>query len=244
VFIGKASDKITDIGKKRNKLFYINKKAVAKGDKAKEKKVHRFNLGLGKSIKTTRRRRAEMKRQINMAINKVIAKRKPKVIVTEKLDIRGKGKSKVINRRVSLWARKKIKERIEFKASAEGFRREQVNPAYSSQTCPPCGFVHKDNRQGDRFQCLYCGDANGNCDWVAAINLLARLADPDIHLYTPKERVKAILLERFNARWERENPTVSGRTPDTPSVGGQSESETTGVIWGEGENTGARCSQA
>jgi len=56
---------------------------------------------------------------------------------------------------------------------------------------------------------------------VAAANLKARLGDPEITLYTPKERVKSILLLRFNARLESGgNPaTVSGRTPET-LVGG------------------------
>ncbi|MBN1889297.1 MAG: transposase, partial [Thermoflexales bacterium] len=104
-------------------------------------------------------------------------------------------------RQVSLWTRGMLKERVEFKASAGGSSREQVNPAYSSQMCPICGFVHKDNRRGDAFQCLHCGHAD-DADRVAAHNLKARRADPEIHLWTPKERVKAILLGRFNARLE------------------------------------------
>jgi Putative transposase DNA-binding domain. len=40
---------------------------------------------------------------------------------------------------------------------AEGFRHEQVNPAYGSQTCIRCGFVDAGNRNGDRFKCLHCG---------------------------------------------------------------------------------------
>ena len=63
------------------------------------------------------------------------------MIVTEKLDFRGKGPSKEISRRVSYWRRSTLKERFEFKASAAGCRREQVNPAYTSQTCPECGYL-------------------------------------------------------------------------------------------------------
>lgn len=37
---------------------------------------------------------------------------------------------------------------------------------------------------------------------VAGMNLLARQDDPDIHLWTPKEQVKAILMERFRRRKE------------------------------------------
>jgi len=68
------------------------------------------------------------------------------------------------------------------------------------------------------FQCVKCKHAD-HADRVAAINLKARKDDPEIFLFTPKERVKAILLARFTARLESpeliEGPTVSGRTPDT-----------------------------
>ena len=163
-----------------------------------------------------------MARHINTAIHEVLEKRHPQVIVTEKLDIRGKALSKKLSRRVSYWTRRILNERIDFKASAEGFRREQVNPAYSSQTCPACGFVHTNNRQGDTFQCTHCGHAD-HADRVAAANLKARLGDPQITLWTPKEKVKAILLFRFNARLEsRGDPaTVSGRTPETLVGGGR-----------------------
>ena len=52
---------------------------------------------------------------------------------------------------------------FEFKALAEGFRHEQVNPAYGSKACPECDFVDKGNRNGDRFsinpRCGYEGHA-------------------------------------------------------------------------------------
>jgi len=213
--IRRASDEIFNKGRQRNKLHQLAKKAETKGDRAKAKRIHQFNLGRKKQIARQRRQRAEMERLINTAIRQVARKRQPKTVVTEKLDIRGKAQSKKISRRVSQWTRNILKERTEFLASVEGFHRQQVNPAYTSQTCPACGFVHKANRQGDTFQCLYCGHANV-ADRVAATNLKARLFDSEITLWTPKERVKKILLDRFNARLERDGcsiPTVSGRTP-------------------------------
>ena len=193
------------------------KKAETKGDPAKARRIRKFNLGRKKQIARQRRQRAEMERLINTAIRQVARQRQPKTVATEKLDIRGKAQSKKISRRVSQWTRSILKERTEFLASVEGFHRQQVNPAYTSQTCPTCGLVHKDNRHGDAFQCLNCGHVNV-ADRVAAINLKARLFDSEITLWTPKERVKKILLDRFNARLERggcsmTTPTVSGRTP-------------------------------
>jgi hypothetical protein len=114
----------------------------------------------------------------------------------------------------------------------KGFDHKQVNPAYTSQTCPNCGHVDASNRcsyNKDKFVCQHC-KTEGHSDEFAAINLKARYADSDITRYTPYREVKAILLERFHHRLEtKQLGTVSGRIPDTPqdlSTGwGQSESE-------------------
>ncbi len=219
--LGAISDDLNQKGKARNKLYQIAKAAASRGEVAKARRIRKKNLGTKKLRHKRRKQRAELARQINTAIHEVMKKRQPQVIVTEKLDIRGKAKSKKLSRRVSMWTRRILKERVEFKASAGGSRREQVNPAYSSQTCPSCWFVHKDNRRGDAFQCTHCGHAD-HADRVAAQNLRARFGDPEITLYTPKERVKSILLFRFNARLESggNSATVSGRTPET-LVGGK-----------------------
>lgn len=244
-FLAQASDDLCDKGCKRNKLHQIAKQAEARSDTAKARRMRQCNLGQKKQRRKTRRQRAEMERQINTALNQVKAQRQPTVIVTEKLDLRGKAKSKRLSRRVSIWARRVLNERTEFKASAGGSRREQVNPAYSSQTCPACGFVHRDNRRGDMFQCLHCGHADC-ADRVAAYNLKARYGDPQIALWTPKERVKAILLDRFYALLESgsDPATVSGRTPGAGGVQAhrQPESETTDAILPRArENISAKC---
>ncbi len=45
-----------------------------------------------------------------------------------------------------------------------------MSPAYTSQECPQCGFVHQDNRQGDRFQCWHC-HFTAHADIVGAVNV-------------------------------------------------------------------------
>ena len=69
----------------------------------------------------------------------------------------------------------KIRDRIAFKALAEGFRHEQVNPAYGSQTRPSCDFVDKENRKNDLFMCLNCGHGDQS-DRVAALNYAKSIA--------------------------------------------------------------------
>jgi IS605 OrfB family transposase len=199
-----ASRKLDDKGRKRNKLHSLRKKYIRQGKRKKARNIRKCNLG-GKALRERKRQvKVTIENQINRAISEALKKRQPKVIVTEKLDLRGPAKSKEISRRVSYWHRRTLKKRIEFKASAAGCRREQINPAYTSQTCPPCGYLNKANRQGDRFQCLDCGHA-GHADVIAAINQKARMNDREITLYTPKETVRMILVRRYEARLERRN---------------------------------------
>ena len=107
--------------------------------------------------------------------------------------------------------RSALRERSEFLSGAGGSRLETVNPAYTSQECPACGYVHKDNRKGDRFRCLMCS-YTAPADQAGAVNIRRRHTDPElrerIKVFTPKETVKKILMEIFHRR-EAERVTVS-----------------------------------
>ena len=216
----KASRRLSAKGKRRNKLHALAKRYDAQGKKAKARNIRRRNLGHKKSKELKRRTKITITNQINRAINQMLKERDPQIVVTEKLDIRGKAKSKEISRRVSYWHRSTLKERLEFKASAAGCRREQINPAYTSQTCPRCGYLDKANRKGDVFQCLKC-EHRGHADQIAAINQKGRYFDRRITLYTPKEEVKRILLEDYKARLEHRNASSTDEKIRTMTVPGQ-----------------------
>jgi len=256
------SDQVCDKGRKRNKLRSVQEKQDERGNLAKARRIEKYNLGIQKRRRQRGKMRQTMACEINRALNALQRAKDPVLIGHENLrGLGGKFRSKRLSRIVSTWARGLLKNRLTFKASAGGSRREQVTPSYSSQMCPRCGFVHYQNRRGDRFRRtvpvrgLFCGHG-GDSDAVAARNLLERLDDPDIRLWTPKERVKAILLSRFRRRVERwvfdfppeetnlavlaevgiEHPsTVPGKTREpatsitvdvTGTRAGQSESET------------------
>jgi len=230
---------------KRHKLHALAKKNF---NPERTKRLQKYNLGKKKHKASTTRHRASLEKEINTAINQLIQTKKPSVLITE--DLRHAfhyDKSKQVNRKLSHWLKGKLQDRIEFKALAEGFRHEQVNPAYGSQSCPRCEFVDSKNREGDRFQCLHCGHVDLS-DRVAAMNYARRIGDPEIGQYTPYRQVKTILLNRFHRRLEMEQSmTVPGRTLETAvevdppllsrliittgreksrKPGGQSESET------------------
>ena len=193
-----VSAQLLKTGKARNKSH----KLAEKSGRRKAKRIRKFNLGRKKLQKRRRIARERMANQINHAIRQVVKERKPAVVVTERLDIRGKAKSKHMSRLVSNWHRTTLKERIEFLALVEGFHHKQVHPAYTSQKCPTCGYVDRDNRAGDIFQCLRCKHSD-HTDRVAATNLKARYLDREITPYTPVARVNQILQDRFNASLEQ-----------------------------------------
>ena len=200
---------------KRHKLHAMEKKNRISKPKLATR-LRKYNLGKKKQNSDTKCIQATLEKEINSAINKIIKTKKPTLLITE--DLRHTftyDKPKAVNRRLSSWLRGKLQDRIAFKALAEGFRHEQVNPAYGSQSCPYCEFVDHRNRKSDRFQCLHCGHEDIS-DRIAALNYARRIDDPEIGRYTPYPQVKIILLNRFHRRLETGQPvTVPGRTLET-----------------------------
>jgi putative transposase len=220
----------------RNKLHALQKEYVKSNDESKRKKarhIQKINLSKEKlTIKIERHKETSL-RLINTALNEMLNKTKAKTIVSEDLSRQFHfGHFKNMNRRLSSWCRRSLKERLSFKALVKGFDHHEVNPAYTSQTCPSCGYVDASNRcsyNKDKFVCLHC-KTEGHSDKFAAINLKARYFDNHITRYTPYREVKKILLDRFHHCLEtKQLGTVSSRIPDTHkshSTGlGQSESE-------------------
>ncbi len=133
-----------------------------------------------------------------------ILRSRPDVLIMEDLSrMRGRTPGRNFSRVVSPWMRSNLKERAEFLSPAGGSRLEAVNPAHTSQECPQCGYVHKDNRQGDRFHCRHC-HFTAHADTVGAMNVEHRDTDHKlrerIQVFTPKEGVLKILREIFERK--------------------------------------------
>ena len=73
------------------------------------------------------------------------------------------------------WAFFDLGEKLKYKAAKVGSQVIEVDPAYTSQTCPKCGFAHKGNRDKKLhiFQCECCG-YQSNDDRIAAMNLYSK----------------------------------------------------------------------
>lgn len=69
----------------------------------------------------------------------------------------GQSRKRGLNRSISDASWYSLLKKIEYMASKHGKIFHKVNPRYSSQTCPKCGHVHKDNRDKEKFICTNCG---------------------------------------------------------------------------------------
>jgi transposase len=120
-------------------------------------------------------------------VNKLVKAYPNHTFVVEDLDLRGcKGSKRFAYRALHQSLSTKVSIRV-------------VNPAYTSQTCPDCGYVSRGNRAGTRFICRSCGSIR-HADVVGGINLLRRSEDKQVGLADHHVQVKTILRERYRLR--------------------------------------------
>ena len=207
--------------KQRNKLYALRKELYKKWTKTKDKKLYKkikhlekYNLGKKKFDNNKVKTRETIKNNVNNVVNNFISTNpKLKTIVLEKLGKFDKGKkySRKSNRLLNQWKRGFLKDKLTFISQLNSIELAYQNPAYTSQTCPICGYVSRDNRNKEEFICIKCGFSE-NADVVGALNILQRGSDSEISLYTPFKQVKEILLKRYSVgaikppRLEKLNP--------------------------------------
>ena len=147
--------------------------------------------------------------------NKMIAAYPGYIFVVEDLDLRGcRGQKR--------FAYRALHHNLETKA-----RCEVVNPAYTSQTCPNCGFVSRKNRSGIKFRCCYCGKIS-HADVVGGAGLLRRSEDKQIGLDDYPAVVKPIL-EARHEEWKKFQTSLCALGRKKNALGPSSRRLTTGV---------------
>ena len=108
-------------------------------------------------------------------------------------------KSRRMNRRLRASQLGYLRDKLKFKLDEQGIRYRSVQPAYSSQECFHCGFVHENNRRSQAaFECVNCGYVE-NADVNAARNIAKRFGDDELN-GLPFRDVKAVLESRFLRR--------------------------------------------
>jgi IS605 OrfB family transposase len=100
-----------------------------------------------------------------------------KLLAIEDLKDLKKGKSlkrgKTFRKAMIPWTYRRVIEGCINKAEENGVYLQKVDPAYTSQTCPTCGKVSKNNRKTEDFCCVDCGYSQ-DADSVGAMNVLAK----------------------------------------------------------------------
>lgn len=193
----KKSDFLDEKYKNRNKLWAIMKKTREAGDIKKANNIRANNLGNKKLDKQKEIMKIELKEKIYSAA-KILAQ-KASIIAIEDLTFKtkSKGKFKKVNRRLSSWIKGVIDEAIIKYCFIYGTKLVYVNAAYTSQGDSRYDCALMGTRIGDSF--IGFDEVVLDADINAAINILARLYDSEINLYTSAEKVKEILTKRANA---------------------------------------------
>ena len=84
-----------------------------------------------------------------------------------------KNRNKSFRKAMAPWIYRRVLERIGHKVQENRIHLVAVPPAYTSQICPVCSLVSKNNRRGENFLCIGCG-YKADADHVGAQNVLAR----------------------------------------------------------------------
>jgi putative transposase len=159
--------------------------------------------------KLERRLSGQAKTAMGTVANKLVKSFPGHTFVVEDLDLRGcKGQKR--------FAYRALHTNLSHKTVVQ-----VVNPAYTSQQCPSCGYVSPENRSSIKFACKACG-RKSHADVVGAINLLGRSEDKQIGCKTYPSAVKDILRARYRDRRKANSDSAVGCRP-SPLRAGTSE---------------------
>lgn len=166
------------------------------------KHLEKHNLGNIQYDREHHRATEKLESFINHSIRECIKEEDPSLIVKEDLSfVSGNSKkyTSKYQRMLSLWTKGTLDERLEYLCSYFDIHTKDVNPAYTSQFCPECG-AHT-TRKGSHNEVMVCPNCGKlNCNTSAAKNILARLEDKEITLFTPYKEVFNILSKRYQEK--------------------------------------------
>jgi IS605 OrfB family transposase len=129
--------------------------------------------------KAHKRVQAEIRQYIREEAKRLFQKKQFRVLVVEGLHNLSNGTrlkrrlSKNMRRSVHGWRWRLWLDSLKALCDEHCVSYQEVSPAYTSQTCPACGFVNRGNRNGEKFKCLECSYSD-NADSNGAVNILKR----------------------------------------------------------------------
>jgi putative transposase len=157
------------------------------------------------------RLRGWLKTQVQTHLNRLLDVRRPAKVVVEDLAFAGEPGllSRRMNRLLRRFGQGTFLTSLNTLSADFGFEVEAVNPAYTSQTCAACGFVHSDNRKGDTFECISCGH-RAHADVNAAKNLCRRSEQKAISVYSGPATVWTQSLQEW---MQRQSAALTSKGP-------------------------------
>ncbi|UQX09728.1 zinc ribbon domain-containing protein [Candidatus Mycobacterium methanotrophicum] len=109
-------------------------------------------------------------------------------VVAERLDSRGGGLSRRMNRLCTRTGRRVLKARLTRLTERHGITATVVPAPYSGQQCCSCGYLHNTNRKSQaRFVCGFCGKEL-HADVNASRTVASRRSRPLPHGTGPRSR--------------------------------------------------------
>lgn len=191
------TDRITRIGRKKNKLWSLAHVRYKDKDPAKSQRIIQNNLG----NKTQLKRRIQDDAYIESIINAAVktATQQSQHIIYEDLTAQfpeNKKLSRKARNRLQKWQKGTVVERLQVWSERNCARLTAVNASYTSQVDSLSGTL-LGTRKGDCF-IRYKGDVL-HSDTNAANNIKNRAHDPEVTRYMNKDEVQFVLLRRTAA---------------------------------------------
>jgi putative transposase len=123
-------------------------------------------------------------------------------LVVEKLDFRGGGLSRRMNRIATRTGRKVLQARLKALTAKHGIAVTEVPSPWTSCECSGCGYTARTNRKGPRFRCGFCGRSL-HADVNAARVVLSRRSRQTPDHTGPRSRKNTLQLldSQHRKRW-------------------------------------------
>lgn len=222
----KVEPALAEINKLKKKKAFLKKQLRLRKNELTETQIKQYRDKIDHIEKNIRQNKVskkylnkyhnETEKIINQVCNEYIAslnQDKSIMTVLEKLDIKEFDKSKHDNSMYSIWVRGQLQKRVMEKLNWNGYQFMKVEPAFTSQTCPKCGYLDKENRNGKEFKCLCCGYEDDS-DHVGALNIKSRATDEELfnicekYEYDKKGRHKEIIIlqRKRHKKYVEEHP--------------------------------------
>jgi IS605 OrfB family transposase len=164
-----------------------NHRNIQSGERRRLQKAGGRYLGTRSSMRTLRKI-AGRETRFMTAINHNVSKRLVQFAIQNEVSVIGMEDLTGIRKRTeskvsrefryehSSWAFRQLQAFVEYKANEAGIAVIYVNPEYTSQTCPRCNHISRNNRYGLAFRCEKCGYET-HADRVGAMNIEHRTRD-------------------------------------------------------------------